>query len=251
VHASTFNNECSPVVQYVLFVIKADALGSGRIVALTLTSLLAAGYAVVTFHELRVFYRSKQSKPPNQHRKSSSNTAEEKGLNHSSRTSTISPGTVPPPVSQIEYHTSPVLTVPASNPNIEESTRSSINPTDPRDRYAKKLGPPKARRPRRKQWFGNWDPMLLGIAAFQLVVFAYFVVSTELLLWWNPHQNDGKVWGFGQVCSSLYAISYSNHSKHYSVYPDFGLDRHHSVRFGCIQRIFGAWLQAAAQEERR
>jgi len=27
VHASTFNNECSPVVQYVLFVIKADALG--------------------------------------------------------------------------------------------------------------------------------------------------------------------------------------------------------------------------------
>jgi len=35
------------------------------------------------------------------------------------------------------------------------------------------------------------------------------------------------------------------------IWSDFGLDRHHSIRFGCIQRIFGAWLQAAAQEERR
>lgn len=43
--------------------------------------------------------------------------------------------------------------------------------------------------------------MLLGIAAFQAVVFTYFVVSSELLLRWNPHQAGGDVWGFGQVGS--------------------------------------------------
>jgi len=41
--------------------------------------------------------------------------------------------------------------------------------------------------------------MLLGIAVFQFVVFAYFVVSTELLLQWNPYRIDGNKWGFGQV----------------------------------------------------
>jgi len=49
--------------------------------------------------------------------------------------------------------------------------------------------------------------MLLGIAVFQFVVFAYFVVSTELLLQWNPYQIDGNKWGFGQVWGYLPGVS--------------------------------------------
>jgi len=48
--------------------------------------------------------------------------------------------------------------------------------------------------------------MLLGIAAFQIVVFTYFVVSSELLLLWNPNQNDGEVWGFGQILALIVII---------------------------------------------
>lgn len=44
------------------------------------------------------------------------------------------------------------------------------------------------------------DPMLLGIFIFQLLVFAYFVVSTELLLKHNPQvDSSDREWSFGQA----------------------------------------------------
>lgn len=196
VHVSVFNNICSPNVNYVLFVIKTNAVGSGRIVALTLTSLLAAAYAAVTFHELRAYYRSyRQRKPPQTHRK---NSPDEKVTNLRSPTSALgsfSPG----PIEHIESEGS---SSPTTNPNAEPT--SQLSPiADLKNHKVKNHGTSKVHRPRRKQWSGNWDPMLLGITAFQLVIFAYFVVSTELLLWWNPHQNDGQIWGFGQVRSCM------------------------------------------------
>jgi hypothetical protein len=42
--------------------------------------------------------------------------------------------------------------------------------------------------------------MFLSITLFQVVVFIYFVVSTELLLLRNPgSDNTSNQWGFGQV----------------------------------------------------
>jgi len=202
VHVAIFSNECSPDVAYILFVVKINALGSGKIVGLTLTSLLTIGYAVVTFHELRAYYRSyKQHKLPPHHRKSSVNS-DDKIPSIPSPTSTHNPSTLspgpPPIISHIESSGSSSLNVPATD-HVIQSTSHSSTITVPKDRHAKKSGSLKAHRPRRKQWSGNWDPMLLGIAAFQFVVFTYFVVSTELLLLWNPYQNDGNKWGFGQV----------------------------------------------------
>jgi len=164
VHIAIFNNDCSPNVKYVIFVVKADALGTGRIIALILTSVLIAGYAAITFHELRVYYLfHKQHKALQNH--------------------------------------------PIRGSNRDSGSTEPSTTVYPEESYAENAGASKkTRRPRRKQWSGNWDPMLLGITAVQPIVFAYFVVSTELLLWWNPHQTDGKTWGFGQILALIVTI---------------------------------------------
>jgi hypothetical protein len=48
--------------------------------------------------------------------------------------------------------------------------------------------------------------MLLGIAVVQVVIFTYFVVSSELLLLWNPHQGGGEYWGFGQILALIVIV---------------------------------------------
>jgi hypothetical protein len=64
---------------------------------------------------------------------------------------------------------------------------------------------PHRRRPKRRRWFADFDPMLLGIATFQAVLFTYFIVSGELLLQRNPSPDGDSIrnWGFGQVCNSF------------------------------------------------
>lgn len=43
--------------------------------------------------------------------------------------------------------------------------------------------------------------MLLGLTIFQIIVFTYFIICTELLLKRNPiSDNVDQQWGFGQVC---------------------------------------------------
>lgn len=233
VHVAIFSNECSPDVAYILFVVKINALGSGKIVGLTLTSLLTIGYAVVTFHELRAYYRSyKQHKLPPHHRKSSVNS-DDKIPSIPSPTSTHNPSTLspgpPPIISHIESSGSSSLNVPATD-HVIQSTSHSSTITVPKDRHAKKSGSSKAHRPRRKQWSGNWDPMLLGIAAFQFVVFTYFVVSTELLLLWNPYQIDGNKWGFGQILALIVIIPSA--LSVFNAFSEHGFKRLHKKRKG-------------------
>jgi len=48
--------------------------------------------------------------------------------------------------------------------------------------------------------------MFLGIAAAQIIIFAYFVVSTEMLLLWNPYQSNGPTWGFGQILALIVVV---------------------------------------------
>jgi hypothetical protein len=197
-NASTFGSQCSTNLQYVLFVVKVNALGGGRIVALTLTSLLIAGYIAVTYHELRSYYRAYRNA---RHHKNDSvpRSAEEKAEKAATPVSALSPNNLLPP--NIDFSRTSSLTVPAS----VTTTASTSQRVEARLRHTKKTRSTKVR-PRRKQWSGNWDPMLLGIAAFQIVVFTYFVVSSELLLRWNPHQSGGELWGFGQILSLIVII---------------------------------------------
>lgn len=198
-NASTFGSQCSTKLHYVLFVVKVDAVGKGRIVALALTSLLIAGYIAVTFHELRSYYRA-YGHACHHRNDSISRSAGEKAQKVPS-VPTLSPNSLQLPRGDFSRTSS--LTVPSS---INTSTSQRA---EPKQRHTKKSRSQKVR-PRRKQWSGNWDPMLLGIAAFQIVVFTYFVVSSELLLLWNPNQNDGEVWGFGQVRQPFlfFSVSY-------------------------------------------
>jgi len=192
VHASIFNDECSPRVEYVFFVFKANAIGTGRVLSLILTSVLTVGYAAVTFHELRAYYLSYQKRKHRRHHRNGTSSSAEKNLSIPSPMSTHGPTNTlsPRPISGVEFSRSLSLTPSISNHVIEPPAQLPTV-TDPKVK--------KTPRPRKKQWSGNWDPMLLGIAVFQFIVFAYFVVSTELLLQWNPYQNDGNKWGFGQV----------------------------------------------------
>ncbi|KIM88675.1 hypothetical protein PILCRDRAFT_85227 [Piloderma croceum F 1598] len=226
VHASIFNDECSPHVEYVFFVVKANALGTGRVISLILTSVLTAGYAAVTFHELRAYYRSyRQRKLPQHHRNGTSSA--EKNLNISSPTSTLglTNALSPQPISGVESNRSLSLTASISNHVIEPPAQPPTT-TDPKAKKPRS----KTHRPRKKQWSGNWDPMLLGIAVFQIVVFAYFVVSTELLLQWNPYQNDGNKWGFGQILALIVIIPSA--LALFSAFSEHGFKRLHKTRKG-------------------
>ena len=58
----------------------------------------------------------------------------------------------------------------------------------------------KPHRTKRQKWFQNMDPMFVGLMICQAVVFTYFIVSSELLIWRNSSaDNSTKQWGFGQV----------------------------------------------------
>jgi len=174
--------------------------------------VLMIGYAAITFHELRAYHLSnKQHKQPHHHHKNSSHSPNEIVANLPSPTPIVSPGTLsarsnPHAVlpTHIEFPRTPSLSTPVSKDDIEASQPSTM--THIKERYPNNHVTTKAHRPRRKQWSGNWDPMLLGIAAFQFVVFTYFIVSTELLLQWNPYQTDGNKWGFGQILALIVVI---------------------------------------------
>lgn len=59
-NASSFGNQdaCAPFVKYVVFFATLPALGSGRVVALTVTSFLTAVYVALSLHELLAQYCS-------------------------------------------------------------------------------------------------------------------------------------------------------------------------------------------------
>jgi len=62
------------------------------------------------------------------------------------------------------------------------------------------------------------------------VVFAYFVVSTELLLWWNPYQRDGNVWGFGQILALI--VTLPSALAVLNAFSEHGFKRLHKKRKG-------------------
>ncbi|KAK7695290.1 hypothetical protein QCA50_002480 [Cerrena zonata] len=184
-----FNQDhCAQFVKYVaFFAVDFPALTSGKKLGLSATALLTFGYLLVTAHEMYSSYMRRK--------KPASEDLEMRGKPQITVTSpdtlevTIPDGALQPePPSPIRSH--------SPHPSVSTNMSSNTNKTTGR-----------SKRHRRHSWATNMDPMLLGISIFQLLVFAYFIVSTELLLKHNPAvDSSDKEWGFGQILALIVAV---------------------------------------------
>ena len=184
-NASTFGNQdnCTPLVKYVIFV-PLPALHSGRIVGLTVTSILTVAYVFITAHELLSYFKKKKGTKyahksdieiPRIHVEDTSGSS----------TSDLQKASITFPL--------PSLASTRSGSVLQEDALA-MSKTGHRAR--------KPKRQRRQEWSPDLDPMLLGITIFQVIVFVYFVTMTELLLGHNPavDSSQDSEWGFGQAC---------------------------------------------------
>jgi len=193
-NAETFGNQrtCSPLIKYVLFVIKVPALGTGRTVGLAVSSVLTVAYIGITLHELRSYFR----KQPPKHEKAGS--SEQLPMHVSSPRSMTFASIPPSPKSNHPRPLPSALVIPASPSNSEHNLS---------DASAKPARSPHKRRPKRRRWSSDLDPMLIGIIICQIMVFTYFIVSTELLLRYNKAaDNSAKQMTFGQILALVVTI---------------------------------------------
>ncbi|KAJ7070889.1 hypothetical protein C8F01DRAFT_1108239 [Mycena amicta] len=168
--------ECSHLVNYVVFAFKAPALGAGRIIGLAASSILTAAYLLVTLHELRSYRKNKRN-------------VSEPGLPISPLQLTITEAPLPRVLS------------------FAGSRQSSHPQQTSKEFLPRTLGP--RRRPRRRRWSHEVDPMLIGILLCQVAVFIYFVVSSELLLSYNAGASSSaqiEQWGFGQILALIVVL---------------------------------------------
>ncbi|CAK5280582.1 unnamed protein product [Mycena citricolor] len=186
--------QCSHLVTFMVFVIKVPALQPGKIIGLTASSVLLVMYTSISLHELFASVRRRRVKAL---------------IPHHLRTSTPRHSTLP----TVQTPTTPAavpsasLRRPPSLANISvvprTATQTSIlSPTEIVS-LSSASGPSQSvlkRRPRRTQWSREVDPMFIGVVICQVLVFTYFIVSSELLLTNNYGAQDAaQQMGFGQV----------------------------------------------------
>ncbi|CAK5280581.1 unnamed protein product [Mycena citricolor] len=215
--------QCSHLVTFMVFVIKVPALQPGKIIGLTASSVLLVMYTSISLHELFASVRRRRVKAL---------------IPHHLRTSTPRHSTLP----TVQTPTTPAavpsasLRRPPSLANISvvprTATQTSIlSPTEIVS-LSSASGPSQSvlkRRPRRTQWSREVDPMFIGVVICQVLVFTYFIVSSELLLTNNYGAQDAaQQMGFGQP-------------------EDFCADCDSSWRACCYRCCKGTWLQAAFQ----
>jgi len=192
--ADTFGNmpECSHLVNYIIFAIKVPVLGAGKIIGLTASSILTAAYVLITLHELRSYRRSRKecggridSLPPTSPRSPkamSSATSVPTGSNDFPLLGPIIP---------TSYH---------------QHTQTQAPPQYPKESLSHVPNVTRKRRPRRRRWSYEVDPMLIGITICQIIVFTYFIVSTELLLSYNQGSSSAQQLGFGQILALIVVL---------------------------------------------
>lgn len=192
-NAKTFGRQpdCSPFVKFMFFVVEVPALGIGRTLSLVITSVLTAVYCTITLLELHSYCRidivrswilSARSPPSNRSLPTPGSTHPLPDTTPSSATPITSP--------QIGQH--------ARNPQRYAVSRALNLPHVPK--FHK-------RRPERRRWSCDLDPMLVGIIICQAMVFTYFIVSSELLLKNNPSLDDSAAqWSFGQILALVVVV---------------------------------------------
>ncbi|KAG6910508.1 hypothetical protein DXG01_009927 [Tephrocybe rancida] len=198
INAKTFKGipGCSYHVKYIFFLVETRATTVGRIVGIVITSLLTAVYFLITLQELYSYRQSYRGDSKNMHTKSLSVA--------DSLTPTSPLGNSRPNAPSIHTPSSSVtLSSPGRDPPIPHPYRIAAAPHLPQS-------PPKVsgrRRPKRRRWSSDLDPMLVGIIICQVLVFTYFIVSTELLLKRNPsNDNSSALWSFGQILALIVVI---------------------------------------------
>lgn len=195
-------------VKYVAFFgANFPARGSGRVLGLTVTCLLLVGYLLVTMHELRTYYTRNKKRAERKKRKEEEN---------------MMPVMMPTPAFVITEAPDKVLEVtaqiqePSLPPSpflLADSQMGSIRTTQShgdepvRERRKPHSSRADDHRSRRANWGTDLDPMLLGLTIFQVIVFTYFIVCTELLLKRNPaSDNLDQQWGFGQILALIVVV---------------------------------------------
>ncbi|PPQ99577.1 hypothetical protein CVT24_005364 [Panaeolus cyanescens] len=185
--APTFGNqsECSPFIKYVLFAIEVPALRAGRYIGLIFASLLTTLYILISCYDIWSSY--KRHKP---------SLASSHILNEPNE---------PPPPEAIGTHfisNSPDIASQAVPPRFNAITAVTVETSvlTASSNHARHIH----RRPRRRHWTGELDPMLVGIVIWQILIFTYFIVSSELFLKRNPTTSNGATqWGYGQILALI------------------------------------------------
>jgi hypothetical protein len=212
-------------LKYIIFVFNIPVVGKGREGILAVTSILTAAYILITLRELWSYHSSRQlsikrrqekkclplpATTPRERNSSPSSSANMPAIvvTHCASTDAasdhaqpIAPGSMQLPVANSSQTTisSSIRPVVRSLSNRSGVASSVSTGGDEINKHEKDTQ--HRRRPKRRRWFADFDPMLLGIATFQAVLFTYFIVSGELLLQRNPSQDGDSIgkWGFGQV----------------------------------------------------
>ncbi|KAJ7808254.1 hypothetical protein B0H14DRAFT_1518902 [Mycena olivaceomarginata] len=194
-NAATFGStpECSHLINYMVFAVRLPALGAGRIIGLTASSLLTAAYLLITLHELRSYRRSRRERT--QHAAGVSSAVLSPTYPHMQTAGSSSSASTDGPLPMIistAYHK-------PSQPRVSlQSPKSTVSHIPP---LASK------RRPRRRRWSHEIDPMLIGIMICQILVFTYFIVSSELLLSYNDGAyKSAQQMGFGQILALIVVL---------------------------------------------
>ncbi|KAF7339342.1 Ketopantoate reductase-like protein [Mycena sanguinolenta] len=177
---------CSHLVNYMVFAVKVPALGTGRIIGLTASSILTAAYLLITLHELRSYRRSRKDR-----------------IECPAGVSVLSPPTYPtiPKAASSTSTSTMVISMTYHKPSQPQAVQSPKTATS-------EIPPmPSKRRPRRRRWSYEVDPMLIGIMICQILVFTYFIVSSELLLAYNDGAYaSAQQMGFGQILALIVVL---------------------------------------------
>ncbi|KAG6837669.1 hypothetical protein H0H93_004945 [Arthromyces matolae] len=181
-------SQCSHLVKYIFFVVGVQATSVGRIISLVITSLLSAVYAIITLKEL-LSYRENYGQST---RRSKPRATQSNLISLSSNNYPLLPS------GDVGLFPSTTRSLPSRDTSI--SAVSAQFPLKNRSVIDK-------RRPKRRRWSSDLDPMLVGIVICQAMVFTYFIVSTELLLKSNPsNDNTSAQWSFGQILALIVVI---------------------------------------------
>ncbi|KAJ7161429.1 hypothetical protein C8R43DRAFT_335009 [Mycena crocata] len=190
-NADTFGSmpECSHLINYLVFAIKVPALGAGKIIGLTASSMLTAAYVLITLHELRSYRRSRKD-------------------NSGPVISALSHPRIPKPIaSSTSITTSSDFPPPGLIHSAVYSPRAEVPPPQYLTETPQVPRVTRKRRPRRRRWSYEVDPMLIGIMICQAGVTTYFIVSSELLLSYNEGaSSSSSQMGFGQILALIVVL---------------------------------------------